>query len=170
MLVMSAALLLTVAVRAQEPAPDASPIPGPMHGPGRGPGPFGERMELLGFGGMHSGKVVTGAPFTATAVAESKQTLSDGTVISRKVQSNLFRDAQGRMRREVTLNGVGPLTSGGAPKSFVIIHDPVAQTGYILQPDQKVAHALPQHGKGGPGGDAATVKNPHADDHSVQER
>src|SRR5207247_8364242 len=26
---------------------------------------FGERIELLGFGGMHDGKVVTGAPFSA---------------------------------------------------------------------------------------------------------
>jgi hypothetical protein len=168
MLVTSAALLLTAAVRAQEPAPDAVPAPmaGPMHGPGRGP--FGEHMELLGFGGMHPGKVVTGAPFTATAVAESKQTLSDGTVISRRVQSSLYRDAQGRMRREVTLNGIGPLTSGGAPKSFVIIHDPVAQTGYILEPEQKVAHVLPPHGQGGPGADRAVGKNPHADDPNVK--
>ena len=169
MLAMSVVLLLTAAVRAQEPGPDAAPAPpaGPMHGPGRGPGPFGERLELLGFGGMHPGKVVTGAPFSATALAESKQTLSDGTVITRKVQSNLYRDAEGRFRREVTLSGIGPLAASGAPKSLVMSHDPVAQTGYVLEPDQKVAHVLPPHGGGGPGADTAG-KNPHGDDASVK--
>src|SRR5882724_10488328 len=150
---IAAGLLLTAAVRAQAPAPEAAPAPvtGPRHGGGFGPGPFGERMELLGFGGMHGGKVVTGAPFSAVAVAESKQTLADGTVISHKAQSNLFRDAQGRSRREATIPAIGPLAANGAPRSFVMIHDPVAQTGYMLEPDQKIAHKMRPHGKGGSG-------------------
>src|SRR5438874_2138632 len=41
---------------------------------GEFPPPFGERMELLGFGGMRQGKVVTGAPFSAIAVSETTQT------------------------------------------------------------------------------------------------
>jgi hypothetical protein len=164
------ALALTAATRAQEAGPDAAaqagaPGPGRGHGPGFG-GPFGERMELLGFGGMHGGKTVTGAPFSATAVGESRQTLSDGTVISHKFQSNLYRDAQGRFRREVTLPAVGPLAANGGPKSFVMIHDPVAQTGYVLEPDQKVARKLPPHGKRG--ADAADGGKKHPDDANVK--
>src|SRR6266702_2521006 len=53
-------------------------------------GPIGERIELLGFEGMHGGKVVTGAPFSAVAVSERAQTLADGNRISRKTQTNLF--------------------------------------------------------------------------------
>jgi len=116
-----------------------------MHGPG-GPGfggPFG--MELLGFGGMHGGKVVTGAPFTATAVGESNRTLADGTKISQKVQSTVYRDAQGRVRKETTLPAIGPLAASGSPKSLVFIHDPVSGTGYVLDVNQKIAHKLPQH-------------------------
>jgi hypothetical protein len=111
-------------------------------GPGFG-GPFG--MELLGFGGMHGGKVVTGAPFTATAVGESNRTLADGTKISQKVQSTVYRDAQGRVRKETTLPAIGPLAASGSPKSLVFIHDPVAGTGYVLDVSQKIAHKLPQH-------------------------
>jgi hypothetical protein len=156
---LSAALLLIASARAQAPAADSAPdatTPGPRHGHGFGPGggPFGDRMELLGFGGMRGGKVVTGAPFTAVANAESKRTLADGTVITQSAQSNLFRDAQGRFRREVTLQGIGSAT--GAPHSFVMIQDPVAGAGYMLQPDKKVAHILPQHTKGGPNADSAT--------------
>ncbi len=106
------------------------------------PPPFGERMELLGFGGMHGGKVVTGAPFSAVAVSETTQTLSDGNHITRKTQSNIFRDSQGRVRREITLTGFGPLAASKQPKSFVVINDPVAGVTYLLHPDQKTAEKM----------------------------
>lgn len=117
---------------------------------GPGPGPFfGERVELLGFGGMHGGKVVTGAPFTAVAVSETTQTLADGNKITRKTQTNLYRDSQGRFRKEVTLPAIGPLAAEGQPKSFVVIQDPVAGKSYILEADQKIARELPDFkGKG----------------------
>jgi len=155
-LVVSTALVLSIAAFAQEPAPDSAPPPpaaGTMHGPGFGSGPFRERMELLGIGGMH-GKVVTGAPFSASATAESKQTLSDGTTISRIVQTNLFRDVQGRVRREVTMPAVGPLAASGTPRTFIMIQDPVAGAGYMLDPSKKVAHKMPQHAHGGQGADS----------------
>ena len=146
-LVVSAALLLSTAAFAQDPSSDSAPPPaqghGAMRGPGFGPGPFRDRMELLGIGGMH-GKVVTGAPFSAAATAETKQTLSDGTTISRTVQTNLFRDAQGRVRREVSMPAVGPLAATGGPTTFVMIHDPVAGAGYMLDPGKKVAYKMPQ--------------------------
>jgi hypothetical protein len=110
-------------------------------------------MELLGIGGMH-GKVVTGAPFSAAATAETKQTLSDGTTISRTMQTNLFRDAQGRVRREVTMPAVGPLAASGTPRTFIMIQDPVAGASYMLDPSTKVAHKMPQHAHGRPGGDS----------------
>src|SRR5438309_10610127 len=80
-------------LRAQEAPPPEAGIPG---GPGEGmlAGPIGERIELLGFEGMHGGKVVTGVPFDAIAVSEATQTLGDGNRISRKTQTNLFRDSQ----------------------------------------------------------------------------
>lgn len=106
------------------------------------PPPFGERMELLGFGGMHGGKVVTGAPFSAVAVSETTQTLADGNHITRKTQTNVFRDGQGRIRREITLAGFGPMAPSGQPKSFVVIHDPVAGATFMLHPDQKSAEKM----------------------------
>jgi len=127
-----------------------TPPPPPPHGAmmmqagpeGDFPPPFGDRMELLGFGGTHGGKVVTGAPFSAVAVSETTQTLSDGNHISRKTQSNVFRDSQGRVRREITLAGFGPMASSGQPKSFVIINDPVGGATFMLHPDQKTAEKI----------------------------
>ena len=164
-LTSAAALFFSACAFAQTPAPDAAPAPPPGHGRGPhgpgggfGAGPFG--MELMGFGGMHGGKTVTGAPFTATAVGQTNRTLADGTKISQTVQSNLYRDAQGRVRKEVTLPA-GSAASNGTPKSLVVIHDPVAGTGYVLDVTNKIAHAMPQHaqgsGNGAPAEDEATA-------------
>jgi len=120
---------------------------------------FEDHIELLGFGGeLHGGKVVKGAPFDAVATSETTQTLADGTTIHRTTQSALYRDSQGRFRREVTLPAIGPLMASGQPHSFVEISDPVAGTAYVLEPDQKIARQMPGHmpmgvrTKGGPGG------------------
>jgi len=131
--------------RAQEAPPPPPPswkvIPGGPGGDLISP-PLGDRVELLGFEGMHAGRVVTGAPFSAVAVSETTQTLADGNHINRKMQSNLFRDSQGRFRKEVTLSGFGPLAASGEPRSFVVINDPVAQVNFVLHPDTKVAEQM----------------------------
>ena len=135
-------------VSAQEPPPPPGADVMIMHG---GPGgdfmapPMGERIELLGFEGMHGGKVVTGTPFSAVAVSETTQTLADRNHISRKTQTNLFRDSQGRFRKEVTLPAIGPLATSGQPKSFVMINDPVANTNFILHADTKTAEQMGMH-------------------------
>jgi hypothetical protein len=146
--------------RAQEAMADGPPPPVLMLQAGMpedGPGPagaFGERIELLGFGGMHGGKVVKGAPFSAVAVSESTQTLADGNQITRKTQTNLYRDSQGRFRKEVTLPAIGPLAASGQPRSLVMINDPVAGASYVLEADEKIARkmAAPGHAGGGPRG------------------
>jgi hypothetical protein len=129
----TALLLSAISMHSQEPPPPPDAMAGPI----------GPRMEILGFGEVHPGKVVTGAPYSAVAVSETKQTLADGNVIDRKIQSNVYRDSQGRTRRETTFTGVGPLTTSGQPRTMVAIHDPVAGTAFILHADTKVAEQLP---------------------------
>jgi hypothetical protein len=143
---LSGALVLAAAnVGAQEATPEPPPPPFlmvqamPEDG---GPLEFGERIEVLGFGGLHGGKVVKGAPFSAVGISESTQTLTDGNRITRKTQTALFRDDQGRFRKEVTLPAIGPLAASGQPHSFVVISDPVAGASYVLEADEKVARKM----------------------------
>jgi hypothetical protein len=137
--VFTAAMLSSAAaLNAQEPPPGPPPQDEFMPG-----GPIGARMKILGFEEMHPGKVVTGAPYTAVGITETTQTLADGTSINRKIQANIFRDGQGRVRRETTVPVIGPLVAGGKSSSFVMIHDPVAGTAFILHPDTKIADQLP---------------------------
>jgi len=143
-LVIAGTLLLAAgALIAQDPPPPPE-LAYHAEGPdGGGPaGPFTERVELMGFEGLHPGKIVKGAPFSATANSDTTQTLQDGTTIHRTTSSTLYRDSQGRFRREVTLSGFGPLQTSGKPRTMITIGDPVAGAHYFLDPEQKVAHKM----------------------------
>jgi len=148
-------------VRAQDPPPP--PAFGHGDGPGRGgpSGPFGEGIELLGFEGMHSGKIVKGVPFSATGSSETIQTLQNGTKIDRTTSTAVYRDSAGRLRREVTLSGFGPLQTSGKPHTMIMIGDPVAGVHYLLDPNQKVAHKMTLHNgdKAGSNGKAGTFEH-----------
>jgi hypothetical protein len=138
-----AVLACAGAAFAQAPPPppgaDGAPPPGPrMHERMRGPG-FWNGFELLGFGPGGGPKTIKGAPFSAKAVSETTQVLGDGTKIHRSTQASLFRDGEGRVRREMSFQGFGPLAASGTSRSAVVIHDPVAGTGYFLEPDGKTA-------------------------------
>jgi hypothetical protein len=172
--VLTGALLLGAGtLRAQDgppPPPDAM-----MHGPespgGPGPGPFADRIELMGFEGLHGNKVVKGAPFSATAATETTQTLQDGTTIHRTTSSTLYRDSQGRSRHEVTLSGFGPLQASGKTRTMITIADPVAGVRYMLDPEQKVAHEM-KHGphSGGKSGAAASPEAAQAFQQKMEAR
>jgi len=89
------------------------------------------------------GKVVKGAPYTAEAVTESVQTLADGNRIVRKTTAQVYRDSEGRTRRDQTIGAIGPYAAAGDPPQTYFINDPVAGVDYILEPRSKVARKLP---------------------------
>jgi hypothetical protein len=145
-LVLSGVLVLSAAaLEAQRRGPDGPPFGGPM--------------ELMGFEGMHGGKVVKGAPFSATATSETTETLQDGSVIHRTSQVSMYRDSQGRSRHEASFTGFGPLTASGAPKKMVMISDPVAGVHIMLDDEQKVAHKSALRVQDGNGANANSAAN-----------
>src|SRR5947209_9579635 len=89
------------------------------------------------------GKVVKGAPYTAEAVTESVQTLADGNRIVHKTTAQVYRDSEGRTRRDQTIGAIGPYAAAGDPPQTYFINDPVAGVDYILEPRSKVARKLP---------------------------
>jgi hypothetical protein len=114
-------------------------------------------MELMGFEGMHGGKVVKGAPFSATATSETTSTLQDGSVLHRTSQVSMYRDSQGRSRHEATFTGFGPLTASAGTKKMVMISDPVAGVHIMLDDGQKVAHQTALRTRGGSGANAESA-------------
>jgi hypothetical protein len=94
-----------------------------------------------------NGKVITGAPYTATVSTEMTQILADGNRINNKTTASLARDSQGRTRREETMGMVGPWQVNG-PK-LVFINDPTSQTNYVLDPDKQTVAVLKHAGIAG---------------------
>lgn len=89
---------------------------------------------------LASGKVVTGAPYSATAITETVQTLSDGNQIVRKNESTLYRDSEGRTRIEQTLETIGKWAADGEAQRHIFINDPVAGVSYSLDPRAHTAN------------------------------
>ena len=80
-------------------------------------------------GALMGGNTVQGAPYSAQAVTESTQTLADGSHIGHKSLSMLYRDSQGRERREMG--------------SMVMISDPVTGSNFTLDTAARTAHKMP---------------------------
>lgn len=77
-------------------------------------------------------RIVRGAPFSAEASLDSVQLLSDGTKLSRSSNRKLFRDNDGRLRREEGPTQLGiPGSNVFLPESMKII-DPVSGLKFEL--------------------------------------
>jgi hypothetical protein len=129
--------------------------PGPM-ALGRGAGMGGPGMGGPGVPG--GGAVVTGAPYSATEVVQSQETLVDGNVIQRKHQSNVYRDSSGRVRIEETVTP--DASTGKAPYTRISILDYVAGKRYELNSSTMTAHESPLHAPPARPANAATGTNP----------
>jgi len=129
-------LVLAVAASAQNP------------GPGRGRGRFGPAAgdavapggaRFLGAEAGMPGRVVKGAPYSADIVTETAQTLSDGNHIRQSSTAKIYRDTEGRTRREQSLNTLGGLAPSSNLPQVVFINDPVAGFNYALNPQNRTA-------------------------------
>lgn len=89
------------------------------------------------------GPVVRGKPYSARSITESTQTLADGNRITQRNEAVVYRDSEGRTRREQTLSDIGPLQAG-APVTMINIYDPVAGKSYVLDPNERTAREIPQ--------------------------
>jgi hypothetical protein len=96
-----------------------------------------QNFEFIAAGPAFGGEVVTDAPYSAEAVTETQQALADGNKISRTNSSRIYRDSQGRTRREQTISALGPWSSAGEPTEMVFINDPVAGVNYVLNTNER---------------------------------
>jgi len=115
------------------PTPIAE-TPVPMVGGGR-------QVETLSFTTPDANferTVVKGAAFSADSVTEHFQTLADGNRMGRKSVAHIYRDSQGRTRREHELGANTP-ASDGLPPRVIVINDPVGRVNYVIETQTGVA-------------------------------
>jgi hypothetical protein len=102
-------------------------------------------------------KVVKGVPFSADTVTEFTQILGNGQRIYRNNTGALYRDSEGRTRREQTIDAIGPYASAGPVHKTIVIDDPVAGVSYVLNPaDHSAIKTSINVMSGGTGGAMAT--------------
>ena len=92
-------------------------------------------VELLQLERARAGvesRITKGAPYSGEAVTETVQVLADGNRIARKSTTRIYRDSEGRTRREQL--------SPNGEVSGINISDPVAESQYVLNPQTKTAH------------------------------
>jgi hypothetical protein len=106
--------------------------------------PFGGQVSVLGGEGSVIGGVVKDKPYSASSITESTQILSDGNRIVNRNEAKIYRDSQGRTRREHTLGGLGVWQTATEPLTMVTINDPVADVSYFIDPVAQTARKLPR--------------------------
>ncbi len=111
-----------------------------VQGPEGGPPPPPPGDFIFIASESFGGKIVKGAPYSAESVTESIQVLGDGNRIVNRFSSSVYRDSEGRTRREQTLKGLGPLGTGNEPLQTIFINDPVAGVTYSLDSRSLTAH------------------------------
>lgn len=113
----------------------------------QGPGGPGGRAGRMGFGGPQH--TVTGAPYTGVEVTTRQQVLAGGNVIQSQQQTTIYRDSQGRVRTESTVQHKQAGASQ-TPTTVVTIHDPVAGVMRHIDTQNRIVHESPIR-TGGPG-------------------
>ena len=78
------------------------------------------QSKVIGLSGSVMNSTVKGAPYSGVEVTETNQVLADGTRIHNEGQTTVYRDGEGRVRRET-------------PDQITIM-DPVAGATYFLDP------------------------------------
>ncbi len=139
---------LSAFAAAQSDAP--APPPPPPHDMNVAFG--GGFMTGMGHDEIGEGKLVKGVPMSGEMVVTRDQTLADGNSIHTQNQTTIYRDSEGRVRREIQFELITPST-GAAKRTMIAIMDPVSGNRYMLNPENKTAHQMPLHpGKPGSGG------------------
>ena len=79
-------------------------------------------------------RVTPNAPYSADSITEFVQALADGNRIVRRTTTRLYRDNDGRTRREM-LNDAGEITE-------IVITDPLAGANSVLHPASRTAQRM----------------------------
>ena len=122
----------------------------PPHGPDRGPGPNGPPMppnaQFVGAELRFGDKLVKGQPFSAETVIEDTRRLFDGSTVTKSRRGAVYRDTDGRTRREQPLEMVGGVVISGSDNKapmLIFINDFTAKSHIFLDVSARVARRMP---------------------------
>lgn len=110
------------------------------------PFPPDPTFNFVGSEMRFGGPPVKGSPYSATVTTESVQTLANGTKINHKTTASVYRDSEGRTRREQTFGSIGAFRASGDAPQMTFIEDPVAGVRYVLDARNHTAEKMTMGG------------------------
>jgi hypothetical protein len=102
----------------------------------------GSDFRVPSFEMFADSRVVKSAPYSATVITETVQTLASGARITHSKTDTVYRDSEGRTRREQQFDRIGPFSMGDQPQQIVFINDVVSGTRVFLDPARQTARKL----------------------------
>ena len=99
----------------------------------------GDHQVKESFTATISTKIVRNAPFSAEAISESVQILADGNKFTQYETTKIYRDSQGRVRREQIPNAGANTGFVNEIEQTISIFDPVAGVRFLLNTKAKTA-------------------------------
>ncbi|HRH42970.1 MAG TPA: hypothetical protein PKY82_15175 [Pyrinomonadaceae bacterium] len=109
---------------------------------------------------VSSENIVKNAPFSADVISENIQTLVDGNKIKNTFTSKMYRDSEGRFRREGTLNPGIMLTQLFKAQPVFHIVNPIEGVSYYLDSETKTAREMRMKTKSYSPSDRKLFKDP----------
>lgn len=112
--------------------PPMAETPVPVGGPSGDGWMVGHPPGAVSPGIGFDSQIVTDLPFSAESVTEHVQTLGDGNRLVRRSSATIYRDHQGRTRRDHMEEQRGGSSSANSSPVVSVINDPVAHTSITL--------------------------------------
>ncbi|MBO0724961.1 MAG: hypothetical protein J2P52_05135 [Blastocatellia bacterium] len=119
------------------PSPEASSSKEPRSTgvPGANPVSPDPGVRFISSEMSFGGKLVKGIPYSAETLTESTQILNNGVKLTRQTTGMVYRDDEGRTRREMAASAAGPFATSGDTQRLIFINDPVAGVSSTISQD-----------------------------------
>jgi hypothetical protein len=108
-------------------------------------------FESIVTGGLLDDKLVRNKPLAAVFESETVQNAANAPSVVRRVTTTVYRDSDGRTRREQIFHSDSTVPSPGEVPPSYSIYDPVSGYGYSVNPSNRTAqrYKLPSAPNGG---------------------
>lgn len=90
-------------------------------------------------GALLDDRLVRNKPLSAVFESETTQKRANGTTVTRRVTTRLYRDKDGRTRREQIFHANGSTSTPDQALQTITVYDPVGGWGYSIDPIRSTA-------------------------------
>lgn len=97
-------------------------------------------FEAIATGGLLDDRLVRNQPLAAVFESETVQIQANITSVVRRVTTRIYRDSEGRTRREQIFHAGAAAPSPGEAAKIISVYDPVAGYGYSFNTATRTAH------------------------------